>query len=289
MAGAKGRPSLVHLARCSSVGRQPRICDPLGVWPGASTVPNCQLMMPSPHILIVDDDREIRQLLAQFLTQNGYRVSQAADSKAAQKIIAASRIELVILDLMMPGEDGLSFFRRARSENGDLPVMMLTAMTEETDRIVGLELGADDYVTKPFNPREVLARIRAILRRVASTGPATLRSDVNEYQFDGWRLFVHRRELRSREGIGVALSSGEFDLLLAFVEHPQCVLSRDQLLDLARGRSANLFDRSIDIQVSRLRRKMEPGAGEPMIIRTVRNGGYIFTPTVTPVKAASPS
>jgi two-component system, OmpR family, response regulator len=245
-------------------------------------------MQPSPHLLIIDDDREIRQLLAKFLGEHGYRISQAADVKSAQKILGNARLDLIILDLMLPGEDGLSLFRNLRAQKNNTPVMMLTAMADETDRIIGLELGADDYVTKPFNPREVLARIRAILRRVVTGGAPATHTEIGEYQFDGWRMLVHRRELRSPDGIGVPLSAGEFDLLLAFVRHPQRVLSRDQLLDLARGRAAGLFDRSIDIQVSRLRRKIEPDPEEPSIIRTVRNGGYVFSAPVSPV-ASSPS
>jgi two-component system OmpR family response regulator len=244
-------------------------------------------MQPSPHLLIVDDDREIRQLLAKFLGEHGYRISQAADVKSAHKILSGARLDLIILDLTLPGEDGLSLFRNLRAQKNNTPVMMLTAMADETDRIVGLELGADDYVTKPFNPREVLARIRAILRRIAAGGSTAPRAEIGEYRFDGWRMLVHRRELRSPDGVGVSLSTGEFDLLLAFVQHSQRVLSRDQLLDLARGRAAGLFDRSIDIQVSRLRRKIEPNPDEPSIIRTVRNGGYVFSAPVSPV-ASSP-
>jgi two-component system OmpR family response regulator len=244
-------------------------------------------MQASPHLLIVDDDREIRQLLAKFLGEHGYRVSQAADVKSAYKISSSARLDLIILDLMLPGEDGLALFRNLRAEKNNTPVMMLTAMADETDRIVGLELGADDYVTKPFNPREVLARIRAILRRSAAGGPQAPRAEVGEYRFDGWRMLVHRRELHSPDGVGVSLSAGEFDLLLAFVQHPQRILSRDQLLDLARGRAAGLFDRSIDIQVSRLRRKIEPDPEEPSIIRTVRNGGYMFSAPVDSVASLS--
>ena len=244
-------------------------------------------MPPSPHLLVVDDDRDIRQLLARFLGEHGFRVSQAADVKSAQKVVAGARLDLIILDLMLPGEDGLSFFRALRAQKNNIPVLILTAMADETDRIIGLELGADDYVTKPFNPREVLARIRAILRRIAAGPPAAAQADVVEYRFDGWRLFVHRRELRSPAGIGVSLSSGEFDLLVAFVQHPQVVLSREQLLDLARGRAAGLFDRSVDIQVSRLRRKLDSDPDRSSIIRTVRNGGYVFSVPVS-VVAASP-
>jgi two-component system, OmpR family, response regulator len=222
-----------------------------------------------PHILVVDDDREIRSLISQFLTRHGHRVTAAKDGAEMFRALEAARIDLIVLDLMMPGEDGLSLCRR------------LTAMGEETDRIVGLEMGADDYLAKPFNPRELLARIKAVLRRANGLpGPAAEQSAGRTLSFEGWRLDLTRRELHSPEGVLVQLSAGEFDLLLAFAEHPQRVLNRDQLLDLARGRSAVPFDRSIDVQVSRLRRKIEPNPGEPTLIKTVRSGGYIFTPAV---------
>ena len=246
-------------------------------------------MPPTPHLLVVDDDRATRQMLARFLGDHGFRVTQAVDAKTAQKAVAGSRLDLIILDLMLPGEDGLSFFRALRVQRNNTPVLILTAMAEETDRIVGLELGADDYVTKPFNQRELLARIRAILRRIAAAGSHPAHSDVAEYGFDGWRLFPQRRELLAPGGVGVPLSSGEFDLLLAFVEHPQVVLSREQLLDLARGRAAGLFDRSVDIQVSRLRRKLDLDPDRSSMIRTVRNGGYMFTVPVGIVAAAPDS
>jgi two-component system, OmpR family, response regulator len=242
----------------------------------------------TPHIMIVDDDREIRSLLAQFLTKHGYRVTAARDGQEMTKLMEAARVDLLVLDLMMPGEDGLSICRRLRAA-GDLPIIMLTAMGEETDRIVGLEMGADDYLAKPFGPRELLARIKAVLRR-ASLPPPPLAAAADEaasepagkaLRFEGWGLDLARRELRSPDGTLVALSSGEYDLLVALAERPQRVLSRDQLLDLARGRAAVPFDRAIDVQISRLRRKIEADPADPQIIKTVRGGGYMFTPTVT--------
>ncbi len=235
----------------------------------------------TPHILVVDDDREIRDLLARFLTRHNMRVSTAGDGVAMQKILGERRIDLVVLDLMMPGEDGLALTRRLRGAGSTVPIVMLTAMGEDTDRIVGLEMGADDYLAKPFNPRELLARIRAVLRRVQGGEPAAeTRVNGARLGFAGWVLDVSTRDLLSPSGVVVALSAGEFDLLRAFVDHPRRVLSRDQLLDLARGRSAAPFDRSIDIQVSRLRRKLGDDAKEPVLIKTVRGGGYLFTADV---------
>lgn len=220
-----------------------------------------------------------------MLTQNGFRVSTAGDGRQMQQVMAVARIDLVVLDLMLPGEDGLSLCRRLRAQ-GSVPILMLTAMSEETDRIVGLEMGADDYLTKPFSTRELLARIRAILRRASALpGAATTRPAV--FGFGGWELDVRKRELRSAERTLVPLSNGEFELLIAFAEHPHCVLTREQLLDLTRGRNANLFDRSIDIQVMRLRRKMEADPAHPALIKTVRNGGYLFTSDVRVIDDAS--
>jgi len=235
-------------------------------------------METSPHLLIVDDDREIRDLLSRFLAKHGYRVSTAKDAREARRILADARIDLGILDIMMPGEDGLSLCRDLRA-NSALPLIMLTAMGEETDRIVGLEVGADDYLPKPFNPRELLARIKAVLRR---SGPAVAeKEEKNEnLQFAGWTLDTAQRRLTAPGGEPVELSTGEYDLLLAFLRHPQRVLNRDQLLDLARGRAAIPFDRSIDVQVMRLRRKIEADPKAPQIIATVRGGGYQFTPAV---------
>jgi two-component system OmpR family response regulator len=235
-------------------------------------------METSPHILIVDDDREIRDLLSRFLAKHGFRVSAAKDAREARRILADARIDLCIFDIMMPGEDGLSLCRELRA-NSALPVILLTAMGEETDRIVGLEIGADDYLPKPFNPRELLARIKAVLRRTGA--PAAPRDEKNEtLQFAGWSLDTARRRLTAPGGGPVELSTGEYDLLLAFLRHPQRVLNRDQLLDLARGRAAIPFDRSIDVQVMRLRRKIEVDPKTPQIIATVRGGGYQFTPAV---------
>ena len=235
-----------------------------------------------PHLLVVDDDREIRSLLSQFLTRHGFRVTGAKDGVEMMRTLDTARVDLIVLDLMMPGEDGLSLCRRLRAtpETAQTPVIMLTAMGEETDRIVGLEMGADDYLAKPFSPRELLARIKAVLRR-ASGPPAAGGATGKTLAFEGWTLDLAKRELRSPDGVLVQLSAGEYDLLVAFVEHPQRVLTRDQLLDLARGRSAVPFDRSIDVQVSRLRRKIEPDPADPAMIKTVRGGGYLFTPAVT--------
>ncbi len=237
-----------------------------------------------PHILIVDDDREIRALLTRFLGGHGYRVSAAKDGAEMMRLFDDGRIDLIILDVMLPGEDGLSLCRRLRA-GAATPIIMLTAAGDETDRIVGLEMGADDYLSKPFNPRELLARIKAVLRRAGGPGSPVSTNETSSGNgrvlvFEGWRLNLARRELHSSEGVLTQLSAGEFDLLVAFVEHPQRVLSRDQLLDLARGRTAAPFDRSIDVQVSRLRRKMEHDPTEPLLIKTVRGGGYLFAASV---------
>jgi two-component system OmpR family response regulator len=228
----------------------------------------------APHVLVVDDDREIRDLLSRFLVKHGLRVSAAKDGAEMMKIIETSAIDLVVLDLMLPGEDGLSLCRRLRAESM-LPVIMLTAMGDDADRIVGLEMGADDYLPKPFNPRELLARIKAVLRRVNAL-PQSAGPPGETVRFDGWTLDLGSRRLLSPDGGDVDLSTGEYELLLAFITHPRRVLSRDQLLDLARGRSAAPFDRSIDIQVMRLRRKIEADPKEPRLIKTVRGGGYVF-------------
>ncbi|MFY7959293.1 MAG: response regulator [Elsteraceae bacterium] len=238
-------------------------------------------MPRSHHILLVEDDRDIRSLLGRYLTDQGFRVTLVQDGRGMTQALSASRIDLVILDLMLPGEDGLSLCRRLRSTSS-IPVVMVTAKTEEVDRIIGLEIGADDYLAKPFNPRELLARVRAVLRR--SQGgpmPPPGADKAESYWFDGWRANLTQRTLQAPDGSMVALSSGEFDLLVAFLEHPRRVLSRDQLLDIARGRASVLFDRSIDVQISRLRRKIEPDPQNPMLIKTVRNSGYLFTGQVT--------
>ncbi len=238
-------------------------------------------MNEQPHILIVDDDREIRDLVARYLSGHGFRVRTVADGRQMQKELADWSFDLIILDLMLPGEDGLSLCRRLRVET-KLPIIMLTAMGEETDRIVGLEMGADDYIAKPFNPRELLARIKAVLRRSGAqeTGGIDPQDRGAKHTFAGWVLDLQTRELVSPDRLLIPLSGGEYDLLAAFITHPQRVLSRDQLLDLARGREAQPFDRSIDVQVSRLRRKIEDNPSDPKLIKTVRSGGYMFTPAV---------
>ena len=236
-------------------------------------------MKGSPHILVVDDDREIRDLLQRFLRKHGFRVTVARDGREMKVVLEAGRFDLIVLDLMLPGEDGLALCRWIRGTS-NLPVIMLTAMGEETDRIIGLEMGADDYLPKPFNARELLARARAVLRRAAVEGPSRRAAPARLLTFDGWRLDTARRELHRPDGGLVPLTSGEYDLLLAMAERPRRVLSRDQLLDLTRGRDAIPFDRSIDVQVSRLRRKIEDDPGEPARIKTVRGGGYVFAPEV---------
>lgn len=237
-------------------------------------------MEGTPHILVVDDNREIRDLLTRLLTKDGLRVSTAPDGRAMRKVLGESRIDLIVLDLMLPGEDGLTLCRQLRAESA-IPVIMLTAKGEEIDRVVGLEMGADDYVAKPFSSRELLARIKAVLRRAQSLPADARSSEGANFRFAGWTLDMAKRELVSADGVIVPLSTGEYDLLLAFIHHPQRVLSRDQLLDLARGRAATVFDRSIDTQVSRLRRKIERNPKDPEVIKTVWGGGYIFTPSVS--------
>ena len=236
-------------------------------------------MRDGPHLLVVDDDREIRDLLARFLCKHGYRIETAADGREMFAALGAGRFDLLVLDLMLPGEDGLSLCRRVRADS-DLPIIMLTAVGEETDRIVGLEMGADDYLAKPFSPRELLARIRAVLRRANETHRRPAGDRSGRFEFHGWTLDTARRCLHAPDGAPVDLTAGEFGLLLALVEHPGRVLTRDQLLDLTRGREAGPFDRSVDIQVSRLRRKIEDDPKRPALIKTVRSGGYVFAGTV---------
>lgn len=232
----------------------------------------------NPHILVVDDDAQIRELVVGFLAGNGFRAAGAGDGAAMRQALETTKFDLVVLDLMLPGDDGLTLCRRLRANSG-LPVIMLTAKGDEADRIAGLETGADDYLAKPFNPRELLARIRAVLRRgSASASGATSEA---AFGFSGWTLDTRRRELTNPQGVLIDLSTGEYDLLLALVEAPNRVLTRDQLLDAARGRSAGPFDRAIDVQMSRLRRKIEPGSDAPELIKTVRGVGYMFLPQVT--------
>lgn len=239
-------------------------------------------MLGAPHILIVDDHREIRDLVLRALNKDGFRVSSAADGRAMEKILADSRIDLILLDLMLPGEDGLSLCRKLRTKS-NIPIIMLTAKGEEIDRVIGLEMGADDYLAKPFGSRELIARIKAVLRRSQENmtkEPTEPRP--KSYHFDHWILDTGSRALIRDDGVALPLSTGEYDLLIALVERPQRMLNRDQLLDLARGRSAAGLDRSIDTQISRLRKKLEIDSADPQIIKTVWGGGYIFTPIVRP-------
>jgi two-component system OmpR family response regulator len=232
---------------------------------------------PAARILMVDDDPGIRDVVSDFLGKHGYAVETAGDAREMDAAMARGPIDLVVLDVMLPGEDGLAICRRLSGSDGP-PIIMLSAMGEDTDRIVGLELGADDYLPKPCNPRELLARVRAVLRRAELRGAGG--SGGAACEFAGWRLDLMRRELRSPDGVVVNLSSGEFSLLRAFVERPQRVLTRDQLLDFARGPDSDAFDRAIDVQISRLRRKLDDGAAGQDLIRTVRNEGYMFSAKV---------
>ncbi|WP_421342412.1 response regulator [Aeromonas veronii] len=234
------------------------------------------------HILVVDDHSEIRDLLKRFLEQHGLRVSCARDGKEMKRLLEEREFDLLVLDLMMPGEDGLTLCRELRVKS-NLPIIMLTAMGEETDRIIGLEMGADDYLAKPFNPRELLARIKAVMRRTQADNQPAAETLTRDLRFDRWLLDVNRRELVDEDGVGLSLSTAEFDLLKVFLERPQRVLSRDQLLDLARGREAVAFDRAIDTLVSRLRRKLERDPKNPELIKTIWGGGYMFSANVTQV------
>ncbi len=236
-------------------------------------------MVRTSHLLVVDDDREIRHLLARYLTDNGYRVSTAEDGRSMDRALNTQRFDLIVLDLMLPGEDGLDLTRRLRIKSR-IPIIMLTARGEETDRIVGLEMGADDYLPKPFNPRELLARIKTVLRRSDAHSSLARSERASKLKFAGWTLDLGRRQLTSPDNVIVTLTSGEFDLLVALAEHPQRVMNRERLLDLTRGRNAAPFDRSVDVQVGRLRRKIEVDPADPQLIKTVRGGGYVLATTV---------
>lgn len=230
------------------------------------------------RILIVDDDQDIRELLESYLSQNGYLVQALEDgSQLLQLIQAEPPVDLVVLDLMMPGEDGFSLCRRVRAES-EVAIIMLTASAEDTDRIVGLEMGADDYVAKPFNPRELLARIKAVLRRSRQVDTAGAKGRF--LCFSGWRLDTVNRDLIDSEGVVMPLSGADYSLLLLFLQHPNQVLSRDDLLGLTRGREANPYDRSIDVQLSRLRQRLGEDAKSPHIIKTVRGAGYVLAAEV---------
>lgn len=239
-------------------------------------------MDKAPHILVVDDEDDIREPLAKYLSKNGMRVSSANGGSALRDMLKSTAPDLIVLDVMMPGEDGLSLCRYLR-ETSSIPVILLTAMAEDTDRIVGLEVGADDYVTKPFNPRELLARIKAVLRRANAMPRVAAPAPSGNLMFANWVLDTQRRELLDTSGISVSLSTAEYRLLSVLLQRPNMVLSRDQLLDLTAGRDAVLFDRSIDNQISRLRKKIEADAKKPKIIQTVWGGGYTLAAEVTKV------
>jgi two-component system, OmpR family, response regulator len=237
-----------------------------------------------PHILIVDDDAEICFLVRQFLEPHGFRVTAAADGNSMRAALVKEPADLAILDLMLPGDDGLTLCRELRATTR-IPIIFLTALNSEADRVVGLEMGADDYLSKPFSTRELLARIRAVLRRAASPPNEATEETRNvvkgsRLRFSGWTLDASRRQLTAPDGVLVELSGGEYELLVAFLERPQIVLNRDQLLDITRGRFAGPFDRSIDMQVGRLRRKIEADPKNPMLIKTVRGGGYVLASQV---------
>ena len=232
------------------------------------------------HILVVDDQKEICELVEQYLSNEGYRVSVAPDGAAMRRAMAQGPVDLVVLDLMLPGEDGLTLARELR-EQSTVGIIILTGRGETVDRIIGLEMGADDYLPKPFNLRELLARVKSVLRRASLRAPKDqANTPRSKARFAGWLLDLSTRELVSPDGGEVRLTTGEFDLLAAFVNNANQVLSRDRLLDLARNREAGPFDRTIDVQVGRLRRKLEPDPENPTMIKTVRGTGYIFTPTV---------
>ena len=236
--------------------------------------------------MVVDDDPQIGELLSDYLKQHGYRVTLVRDGLDMRKKLKLARVDLVVLDIMMPGEDGLSICRKLREQAEDLLIIMLSAMGEETDRIVGLEVGADDYIAKPFSPRELLARIKTLER--LTLGPLVeqrRKRQINRlprFRFSNWILDQNKRQLLSAQEVAIPLSTGEYELLMAFLENPKRTLTRDQLLDITRGRQANPFDRTIDVQVARLRKKIEENPKDPALIITVRGGGYQLTADVTP-------
>lgn len=233
------------------------------------------------HVLIVDDDAEIRNLAAKFLRAHGHRVTAVRDGREMWPTLKSAAVDLIVLDVMLPGSNGLDLCRELR-KTSRVPIIMLTALGADTDRIVGLEIGADDYLAKPFNPRELLARINAVLRRAKSAGDTAepVRSVGTRLVFESWTLDLMRRELINPKGVVVDLSTGEYDMLLTFLEAPQRVLTREQLLDGAKNRVATGFDRVIDVQISRLRRKIEASEDSQAMIKTIRGVGYMFVPMV---------
>ena len=237
-----------------------------------------------PHVLAVDDDPAIRDLLADYLAANEMRVTAVASGKELMAVMARDTVDLVVLDVRLPGEDGMQIARRLR-EDSAIPILLLTGRAEEADRVMGLELGADDYLTKPFSTRELLARIRALLRRAqAQASVADALAKARAYRFEGWELNVGLRRLKDPEGKAIELTNGEFSLLAAFLSAPQRTLSRDQLLDLSRLHNAEVYDRSIDVQILRLRRKIEPDPSHPRFIVTQRGSGYVFDAVVEVVR-----
>ncbi|AEK61019.1 Two-component response regulator [Collimonas fungivorans Ter331] len=237
-------------------------------------------METAAHILVVDDDHEIRTLLAEYLDANGFRTLMATNGNDMRKILSEARVDLVVLDLTLPGEDGLTLCRNLRADS-NIPVIMLTARGEPLDRILGLEMGADDYLSKPFEPRELFARIRSVLRRTQALPPNMASPEAQQIQFGRWTLDLIARHLVNNEGLVVALSGAEYRILKVFLDHPNRVLNRDQLLELTQGRESDPFDRSVDIQISRLRQKLGDDARTPVIIKTVRNEGYVLATAVT--------
>ena len=227
------------------------------------------------HILLVDDESSLREPLADYLIRQGYKVQQASDASIARSLLNAYDFDIILLDIMMPGEDGLSLCRFV-TDKTDIPVIFISAKTEETERIIGLELGADDYITKPFSPRELVARIKVVLRRAEKGGQKQVATSGGIYQFSGWTLKCDKRSLVDAEGVNISLSTGEYQMLLALVSRAGKVLNREQLLDITQGREAHAFDRAVDNQISRLRRKIETDPKNPEIIKTVWGGGYVL-------------
>jgi DNA-binding response OmpR family regulator len=234
------------------------------------------------HVLAVDDDPTIREAIADYLAQYEFRVTTVADGQAMQTVLADDVVDLLVLDLKLRGEDGMALARRVRDESA-IPIIMLTGRSEEPDRVMGLELGADDYLTKPFSPRELLARIRAVLRRKRPEIQQGRPEGIRAYRFDGWELNLNTRRLRDRDGQAVTLSNGEFSLLVVFLGAPHRMLTRDQLLDMSRLHGDDVYNRSVNTQVMRLRRKLETDATRPRYIRTERGAGYVFSVAVETV------
>jgi two-component system OmpR family response regulator len=230
----------------------------------------------SPHILVIDDDPQIRALLKEYLAENGLRVSIASTGEEMSKILGDEAVDLVVLDLRLAGEDGMVIARSLR-DRSSIPIVILTGVRDEADRVMGLELGADDYITKPFSPRELLARIRTVLRRTKSAGPGTTRQrEIRAYRFGGFELNLRTRRLKQRDGEDIVLTNGEFNLLAALLSAPERILTRDQLLEASRLYDNEVYDRAIDIQILRLRRKIEQDASQPKFIVTERGAGYMF-------------